>query len=118
MKTTKNTSFRPATLPQALFELYQNLEQHQTSEAAWAIVKEYFFFFGSGAGVRDDMWQLLSGTLTNKEIPNLKKAVDRHNLIFFYEFTLMFIDAVNHLLALQKDQTASVGQVKDQQPPG
>lgn len=102
MQNTNTQLFRPAALPQTLLELHEALRQQPTPQAAWDIVKEYFFFFGT-EGVQADMWQMLSGTLTNKEMPNLKKAVDRHNLIFFYEFTLMFIDAVNHLHMQQKE---------------
>lgn len=97
--------FRPATLPQTLSELRNNLAHQPTPEAAWEIIKEYFFCFGTES-VQSEMWQLLSGTLTNAELKQFKKAEQRHNLVFFYEFTLLFTQAVHQLLSEQNNGSA------------
>jgi len=106
MQNTTTTHFTPVNLPEALLDLHKQLLTHQTPEAAWAIVKEFFFCFSPG-GIQSEMWQLLSGALTSKQMPVLKKPVSRHNLIFFYEFTLLFTQAVNLLLQQQKEQHAA-----------
>lgn len=89
--------FQPATLPEALLELHEALVQSgggpARRQAALDIIREYFKFFGP-TGVRPEMWRLLAGALSAKHIPGLKKGVERQNLLFFYEFTLMMVDAV------------------------
>ena len=94
--------FLPATLPEVLLQLAEdfneqtNLAAKQT--AAAAILKEYFFCYRLPE-VRRFMWQLLAGSLSSGKMPGLRKAAARHELIFFYEFTLMLMDAVDCLNA-------------------
>lgn len=89
--------FQPATLPAPLIKLYEALadapNDQSRHQAALAIIHEYFSFFGP-TGMRQDMWQLLSTALCNKQSTKLKKASNRRNLLFFYEFTLLLVDAV------------------------
>ncbi|MBC7937086.1 MAG: hypothetical protein H7Y86_17185 [Rhizobacter sp.] len=89
--------FKPAVLPQTLEDMYKELAHAKGSEAraaaATEVIKEYYRFF-KGDGMRKDMWLLLAAAMGNPDAENLMKAVERHNLIFFYEFTLMLFDAV------------------------
>lgn len=89
--------FQPATLPPALMALHDALANAGNDTArrqvAMAIIKEYFSYFGP-TGMRTDMWQLLAATLTNDLMPVFKEAQQCSNLLFFYEFTLMMMDAV------------------------
>jgi hypothetical protein len=92
-KFKRSQYFQPATLPQALVQLQEALananNESSRREAALDIIHQYYSHFGP-AGMRAEMWKLLAGALGNK--PRKK---DRHgqNLFFFYEFTLMLMDA-------------------------
>jgi len=83
-------------LPEILDKLRQNLAEKQTKKAAWKIIDEYFSFFGLD-DVHHELWLLTAGTLTSDEMQQLEKGIDRYNLIFFFEYTKMFAEAV-HLL--------------------
>ena len=83
-------------LPEILNNLRQELVAKQTKESAWNIIEEYFSFFGL-EDVHNELWVLTAGTLTNDEIQQLQKGIDRHNLIFFFEYTKMFFEAVDLL---------------------
>ncbi len=80
-------------LPQTLNNLRRALAKNQTKESAWNIIDEYFSFFGLD-DVYHELWVLTAGTLTNDEIQQSKNGLDRHNLIFFFEYTKMFFEAV------------------------
>ncbi len=88
--------FQPATLPPALMALHEALANARNAparrQAAMAIIKEYFSYFGP-TGMRADMWQLLVAALTNDNMPGLNQPTGLSNLLFFYEFTLMMVDA-------------------------
>lgn len=102
--------FQPACLPEALLELYEALVNASgkpaSRQAALAIVQEYYNFFGA-ADMRKDMWLLLTASLGSSNIDSLKKAGNRHNLLFFYEFTLLLFDAVYTLHASDRFGTMS-----------
>ena len=83
-------------LPEILINLRQDLIKNQTKESAWNIIDEYFFFFGLD-DIHNELWMLIVGTLTNEEMEQFKKGIDRHNLIFFFEYTKMFFEAVQLL---------------------
>lgn len=89
--------FKPAILPQVLKELHEALATVQGEpaqrQAALAVVKEYFSLFSPPA-LRQDMWLLLSAALSSTEVAQLEDGIQRYNLIFFYEFTLLMMDAV------------------------
>jgi len=88
-------------LPEILTNLHHELTTHQTKESAWNIIDEYFQFFGLD-DIHNELWLLTAATLTNDELQPSQKAIDRRNLIFFYEYTKMFFEAV-HSLHIQKD---------------
>jgi len=83
-------------LPETLTHLHQELAARQTKESAWNIIDEYFSFF-SLEDVHNELWLLTAGTLTNEEEQFSQKAIDRSNLIFFFEYTKMFFEAVQVL---------------------
>jgi hypothetical protein len=83
-------------LPEILNDLRQELAEKQTKEAAWDIIDEYFSFIDLD-GIHNELWLLTAGTLTNDEMGPSQKAINRKNLIFFFEFTKMFFEAVHVL---------------------
>jgi hypothetical protein len=86
----------PSILPDQLAKLHQELADTQTVESAWNIVAEYFRFFGL-EDVHHELWTITAGMLTNNEIQPQQKLIDRQNLIFFFEYTKMFFEAVHFL---------------------
>lgn len=102
MPTQKNALtgpefFKPACLPPALLDKYEALTNTANGpaaiEACVEIIKEYHSCFDS-TDVQQDMWLLLCGTLSNRHMDELGDAENRRNLLFFYEFTLLLLDAV------------------------
>lgn len=94
MKTTLSPSL--AILPQSLQNLYHSFQQQPSPHTARELLKEYFACFGRGT-VNRELWRMLAGALSDPEMPGLKKGVQRHNLLFFYEFTLIFMEAAELL---------------------
>jgi len=80
-------------LPETLNKLHQELAEKQTKESAWDIIDEYFSFFGLES-IHHELWLLTAGTLSNEEMQFAQRPVDRSNLIFFFEFSKMFYEAV------------------------
>ncbi len=83
-------------LPGILNKLREDLAENQTKKAAWNIIDEYFRFFGL-VDIHNELWILTAGTFTNEEMGQLQMGIDRHNLIFFFEYTKMFFEAVDLL---------------------
>jgi hypothetical protein len=94
-----------AILPETLVKLHQELADTQTTESAWKIVAEYFRFFGL-EDVQHELWVITACTLTNNETQQFQKPTDRQNLIFFFEYTKMFFEAVHFLLNKCKEGKA------------
>lgn len=86
-----------------MLTLHQKLHACQNKKAAWEIVEEYFTCF-SMQTVNKDLWTMLFASITkNEEVP-MQKGVERENLIFFYQFTLLMIEAVQLLQSKKKAQ--------------
>jgi hypothetical protein len=83
-------------LPPYLQNLHQKLLTETTPTTAHTIISEYLRFFGI-EGVQEDLWQLLVGALSSDEVQGLDTGRHRHDLIFFYEFTMLFVKAVDML---------------------
>lgn len=79
------------TLPPSVNSLHDSLMQQQDTEAAWNIVAEYFDCFGAEA--QENLWTFLVGALSSKHLYQAQKAVSRHDMIFFYEYTRVLLDA-------------------------
>lgn len=91
-----------SALPKILITLQQELAEKRTKEAAWAVVEEYFSFFGKER-VQNDLWLLTAGALSSEHIDEMEKACKRHDTLFFYEYTKMLIEAM-HLIWEQHEQ--------------
>jgi hypothetical protein len=93
-------------LPEILTNLHQEFTEKQTKESAWEIIDEYFHSFGLEE-IYNELWLLTAGTLTNEETQFSQKAIDRSNLIFFFEYTKMFFEAVQLLYSKHKKEEAA-----------
>ena len=82
-----------SALPECLLNLRDQLECERSKSAAWKVINDYLNFFHV-EGIQNDLWLMLIGALTSDDLDNLKTGRQKHNLIFFYEYTLMFVDAV------------------------
>lgn len=89
-------------LPASLVTLRQRLLETQSKTAARDIIREYFSFIKPG-GFQQELWVLTVGLLTNDEMQQAEKGKDRHDIIFFFEFTVMFAEAVHLLYTKHKD---------------
>ena len=47
--------------------------------------------------IREELWILTKGTITNDLMEQSEKGKDRHDLIFGYEFLVLFFEAVKVL---------------------
>jgi predicted benzoate:H+ symporter BenE len=85
-KFKPHSYFQPASLPEALMKLQEALananNESSRREAALDIIHEYFSYFGT-AGIRAEMWKLLTGTLGNKQMKPWKKGQHGQNLFLF-----------------------------------
>ena len=84
------------SLPAYLENMKQELLNVGSKKAAWAIINEYFHFMGM-EGIREELWILTKGTITNDLMEQSEKGIGRHDLIFGYEFLILFFDAVKVL---------------------
>lgn len=84
------------SLPDYLEDMKQKLLLEKSKKAAWNIIDGYFHFMGIES-IREELWILTKGTLTNDLMEQSEKGMDRHNVIFGYEFLVLFFDAVKLL---------------------
>ena len=84
------------SLPEHLQRMKQALLHKKNKKAAWTVINEYFHFIGIES-IKEELWILTKGTITNDLMDQSKNGKDRHNLIFGYEFLLLFFDAVKVL---------------------
>ncbi len=84
------------SLPAYLENMKQRLLSEQSTGAAWSIIDEYLHFMGLET-IKEELWILTKGTLTNDLMDQSQKGIDRHDLIFGYEFLVLFFDAVKVL---------------------
>jgi hypothetical protein len=84
------------SLPEHLERMKQALLRKKKKKAAWTVINEYFHFIGIES-IKEELWILTKGTITNDLMDQSKKGADRHNLIFGYELLLLFFDAVKVL---------------------
>ncbi len=83
-------------LPTPLSTWQQALRENPGSPVAHEIIAEYFSFFGVQKA-KEELWFLTSATLTNEEVEQNKTANARADMLFYYEFTKMFMEAVHSL---------------------
>jgi hypothetical protein len=83
-------------LPESIVQMRQHLDEKKTTKAAWDIIHEYFNFFGIDH-IKNELWVLTVGTITNDEMQQSENGKDRYNLIFFFEYTRIFVEAIHTL---------------------
>ena len=79
-------------LPTTLQALQQELEATSQPDTARRILAEYFSFF-SLTGIHHELWVLTGATLSNDTISPYNKPEARSDLIFFFEFTKLMMEA-------------------------
>jgi|SRR6478672_6108742 len=94
-----NPSFKTITLPPVLLSLAQQLNNpaavDENRAAALSIVHGYFDLFADDA-VQKQLWQMLCGSMGSR-MQSLQTVEACQDLIFFYEFTLLFMQATKCL---------------------
>lgn len=95
-----STFFQPVALPEPLMDLFERMQLAASKPggpiAAHNIIAEYCHSFNRGE-IHRNMWMLYSAASCNQQMPGLRDTEARHNLLYFYEFTLMLLDAVYEL---------------------
>ncbi|RXK60329.1 hypothetical protein ESA94_07555 [Lacibacter luteus] len=94
-----------STLPQTLRNYKQQLTENPGKQQLWAIIRDYIRYY-SAEGIKEELWMLTIGILSSDHSEEVEKGLDRQNRIFFYEHSLLFIDAVNQLYRLQENKKA------------
>ncbi len=79
-------------LPATLQKLQQDLTANPGPETASRILAEYFSFF-SLPSIHQELWTLTGAALTHEDLHIYNRASTRNDLIFFYEFTRLMIEA-------------------------
>lgn len=94
-----------STLPEQHRTFKQQLSENPTKQQLWNIVKDFIKFY-SAEGIKEELWLLTVGTLTSDHMEQVKDGIRRHNRLFFYEHSTLFIDAVNQLYQQQEKKKA------------
>ena len=84
-------------LPATLQTLQQELETTNSPDTAHRILAEYFSFF-SLPSIYRELWMLAGATLSNDTINQYNTPPARSDLIFFYEFTKLMMEAAATLV--------------------
>jgi hypothetical protein len=85
-----------SALPPKLENWRLELRQSPNAETARQVIAEYFSFFGMEKA-KEELWLLTFGTITNDEVEQVKNGRDRADLLFYYEFTGMMMEATRYL---------------------
>ena len=83
-------------LPGILKELHEQFNSLPEQHVAQKIINEYFRSFNT-TQLQEQLWELTHGTITNEILKDTQTASDRHNILFFYEYTKLFLNAVYFL---------------------
>lgn len=79
-------------LPQQLLNLHEQMTTLQTPESAWMIINEYCSVFAA-QHVHGHLWTLTVGAMSSDHLPCNDSRL-RADLLFFFEFTKIFTEAV------------------------
>lgn len=93
-----------STLSEIHLNYKQLLTESPTKKQLWKIIHDFIRFY-SAEGIKEELWMLTVGTLSSDQMEQVDKGIDRHNRIFFYEHSSLFIDAVNQLYQQQRSKT-------------
>ncbi|HLP38075.1 hypothetical protein [Lacibacter sp.] len=74
----------------------QILSGNPSKKELWEIIHDFMHVY-SAEGVKEELWLLTVGTLSGDHMEQVKDGIRRHNRLFFYEHSILFIDAVNQL---------------------
>jgi hypothetical protein len=87
-----------------MWELYKNLLTKADKDNAWRVIQEFFRLFDE-KDPQELLWFMLTAALRseNEEI----EARHRGNMIFFYEYSVVFFKAVRILAEEHSPKTAS-----------
>jgi hypothetical protein len=85
-----------STLPEQHHTFKQQLSDKPTKQQLWKIINDFISFF-STESIKEELWFLPIGTLSSNQVMEVDKGIGRHNRIFFYEHSSLFINAVNRL---------------------
>jgi hypothetical protein len=92
--------YRPVLLTAELQKMQELLARAKNAtaskQAAVAILEKFCSFFDP-EHIRSDMQQMLHGCFCNPHLKYLNDADERLNSFFFYEFTLLMMDALHTL---------------------
>jgi hypothetical protein len=91
------------SLPEYLERKGRTLMKKGSKKAAWDIIHEYFTY-APLEDIKEELWVLTKGTITNDLMYEVSEGVKRHNLIFGHEFLKMFLDAVYRLYEIRKEK--------------
>ncbi len=82
-------------------QLDEKFWESPTPKACWNAIDQYFDFNGVESA-HEELWKFTVGMLTNDEIDPVANGRDRHNIIYFYEFTKFLIQVVSVLHTHEK----------------
>lgn len=94
-----------STLPPTHRRYKQLLSGNPTKKELWEIIQDFIQVY-SAEGVKEELWLLTVGTLSSDHMEQVKDGIRRHNRLFFYEHSLLFIEAVNQLYQQQQKKKA------------
>jgi hypothetical protein len=81
-------------------QLVASINPAAREKAAGAILPQYCNYIDKES-LHQQMQLLLNATLTHPHLPAMANGSERHNLLLYYEFTLMMIDALYSLHAAE-----------------
>lgn len=90
-----------STLHEKHHAFRKQLNENPTKQQLWKIIKDFISFY-SAEGIKEELWLLTISILSSDQMEEVDKGIGRHNRIFFYEHSLLFIDAVNQLYQQQE----------------
>jgi|GEM_PF-6779831 len=90
-----------STLHEKHHAFRQQLKENATKQQLWNIIKDFISFY-SAEGIKEELWLLTVGILSSDQMEEVDKGIGRHNRIFFYEHSLLFIDANQLYQQLEK----------------
>jgi hypothetical protein len=94
-----------STLPPIHRKYKKLLTQNPTKKQLWEIIHDFLHYY-SAEGIKEELWMLTIGTLSSDHMEEVEKGISRHNRIFFYEHSSLFIDAIDQLYNKQKGKKA------------
>ena len=82
-------------------ELARKFLLYPDNKTARDIISHYFEFIDV-KDIHQELWELTVGLLTNDEFNESAKGRDRLNVMYFFEFTKLFVEAVHTLYQPEK----------------